>query len=199
MRSVIAASAAAALLAACVAGPPAASVGESAAAPAAEAAAVAGRFQQELAAKLQAAMAAGGPVDAVSVCHEAAPAIAARLSRDSGWNVRRVGTRVRNQDSGRPDGWEQAQLDGFARRHAAGEPLDQLSSYAEVREAGVASQRYMKAIVAGPQCLACHGDPASQPPELRSRLRQLYPQDAATGYRAGELRGAFTLRRPSPQ
>jgi hypothetical protein len=53
-------------------------------------------------------------------------------------------------------------------------------------------------LATAPLCLVCHGDAAAQPPELRARLHELYPADAATGYRAGELRGAFTLRRTVP-
>lgn len=163
----------------------------------AEATSIAARFQQELGAKLQSALAAGGPVAAIDVCHAEAPAMAARISRESGWNVRRVGTRVRNPASGRPDAWEQAQLDAFARRLAAGEPAETLDVHAVVDEGGVATQRYMRAIVTAPLCLVCHGEPLSQPADVRARLRERYPDDDATGYRAGELRGAFTLRRPA--
>ena len=60
-----------------------------------EAAGIADRFQAELQGRLQQAMAAGGPVEAVRVCQVEAPAIASRLSRETGWQVRRIGTRVR--------------------------------------------------------------------------------------------------------
>jgi hypothetical protein len=162
-----------------------------------DAAGVAARFQQELGAKLQSAVAAGGPVAAVEVCHSAAPEIAARISRESGWDVRRVGTRARNPATGRPDAWEQEQLSAFARRMAAGERPETLEARAIVDVGGVPTERYMKAIVTAPVCLACHGDVAVQSAELRAKLRERYPDDAATGYRAGELRGAFTLRRPA--
>jgi hypothetical protein len=163
----------------------------------AEAAKVAARFQQELGAKLQSALAAGGPVGAIEVCFAEAPAIAERVSRESGWDVRRVGTRVRNPASGRPDAWEQAQLDAFARRLADGERPETVDVYAVVDERGLPTERYMKAIVMAPLCVACHGDPTAQPAELRAKLQARYPDDAATGYRAGDLRGAFTLRRPT--
>jgi hypothetical protein len=162
----------------------------------AQAASVAARFQQELGAKLQSAMVAGGPAAAIEVCQAAAPAIAARVSHESGWDVRRVGTRVRNPASGRPDAWERAQLSAFAERIAAGESAETIDAYAVVDDGGVATERYMKAIVTAPACLACHGDPAAQSAEVRAQLGARYPDDRATGYRAGDLRGAFTLRRP---
>lgn len=166
-------------------------------APIDEARAVVAAFQQELATKLSAAMAAGGPVGAIAVCKTEAPAIAARLSRESGWQVKRVGTRVRNPETGVPDAWEQEELKDFARRLAAGAAPATVSVFAETMEASGRSQRYMQAIAVAAPCLACHGDPAAQSPELRAALQSAYPQDAATGYREGELRGAFSLQRPA--
>ena len=163
-----------------------------------EARALVDRFQQELASRLSAAMAEGGPQRAVDVCRLEAPAIASRLSRESGWQVRRVGTRVRNPMTGLPDAWEQQQLAGFARRLAAGEAPAALATYAEVEEPAGRVQRYLRAIPLAPQCLVCHGDRSAQPPELQAMLARDYPHDAALGYRAGELRGAFSLRRLAP-
>jgi SOUL heme-binding protein/Protein of unknown function (DUF3365) len=161
----------------------------------AEAGARANRLQAELSAKLQAAIGAGGPVAAIAVCKLEAPAIAARLSGD-GWQVRRVGTRVRNPASGRPDAWEQAALEQFARRLRAGEPAEGLSVAAVVEDAGGATRlRWMRPIMTGALCVTCHGAVESQSPGLRAALRREYPQDAAVGYAPGELRGAFSVSR----
>jgi hypothetical protein len=161
-----------------------------------EAAALAARFQAELQARLQAALADGGPVHAVTVCREEAPAIASRLANESGWQLRRVGTRVRNPATGVPDTWEQAQLSEFARRMGAGEDAARLRVAVVADEPGGSVLRYMQPIVTAPACLACHGDRAAQSPALREALGRHYPQDQATGYAAGELRGAFSLRKP---
>jgi hypothetical protein len=53
----------------------------------------------------------------------------------------------------------------------------------------------MRAIVLAPPCLACHGAPERMTDETHRALETHYPADRATGYRAGELRGAFSLRR----
>ncbi|GGD52605.1 hypothetical protein GCM10011357_05560 [Lacimicrobium alkaliphilum] len=51
--------------------------------------------------------------------------------------------------------------------------------------------RYMQAIPVDGVCLACHGaDIASSTKQM---LVKYYPHDQATGYKAGELRGAFSL------
>jgi hypothetical protein len=160
-----------------------------------QAQALAARFQSLLQARLLAAMGAGDPVDAIKVCRDEAPAIASLLSRESGWQVRRVGTRVRNPLTGRPDAWERAQLATFARRIESGESPEGLSVWAVVDDPAGKSMRYMKPIVTGPLCLTCHGDVAAQPAALRAALLRDYPHDEATGYAAGELRGAFSLQR----
>jgi len=174
----------------------AAAAGEAPSAAQQEAEALVDRFQKGLAGKLMEAMTEGGPVRAVDVCRVEAPAIASRLSRESGWQVKRVGTRVRNPVTGLPDVWEQRQLEEFARRLAAGEVPPQVTTYAEVDEPAGRVQRYMRAIPVAPPCLVCHGERDQQTDELKALLDREYPHDAAVGYRPGELRGAFSLRRP---
>lgn len=161
-----------------------------------EAARIADRLGSELTARLQAAMAAGGPVAAIEVCRDEAPAIASRLSRETGWQVHRVGTRVRNPHTGQPDAWEQFALQELQRRVSAGQKPEQLVIATTVSEPQGDAFRYVRAIVTGPLCLACHGSPEQQSEALRAALAKAYPHDAATGYALGELRGAFSLRRP---
>jgi hypothetical protein len=163
-----------------------------------EAESLANRFQSELQSKLQAALASGGPVGAIAVCRDEAPGIASRLSRESGWQLKRVGTRVRNPASGSPDEWEQQQLAGFQRRLAAGTPPGALTVVTTVDEPQGRAIRYFRPIMTLPLCLTCHGAVDAQPAELRAALRLDYPHDAATGYAVGELRGAMSLRRALP-
>jgi hypothetical protein len=42
-------------------------------------------------------------------------------------------------------------------------------------------------------CLMCHGDNID--PATAAKLDELYPQDQARGYTAGQVRGAFTLKK----
>lgn len=163
-----------------------------------EALSIIGRFHLELRDKLLAAMGQGGPEKAVTVCKDEAPEIAARLSRETGWQVKRLGTRVRNPLIGLPDAWEQEQLAAFEARIKAGEKADEILLFAEVDEPMGKMQRVMKATPTGSLCLACHGDPTTQSETLRSALKKDYPHDAATGYQKGELRGAFSLKRAAP-
>ena len=48
---------------------------------------------------------------------------------------------------------------------------------------------YAEPIVMQPLCLVCHGEILQ--PEIAARIAELYPDDRATGFKEGDLRGAF--------
>ncbi len=150
-------------------------------------------FMTQLKGELQAGMKAGGPVNAISVCHTKAPEITSSVSKEKGWSIGRTSLKTRNP-SNKPDSWELAVLKKFEERKAAGEDPKKME-FAEVVEAdGKKTFRYMKAIPTGAVCLACHGE--SIKPEVKARLKELYPDDQATGFREGDIRGAFTIKQP---
>jgi len=141
-------------------------------------------------------MKAGGPLAAVKVCSELAPQITAKISREKGWKVTRVGTRVRNPMLGMPDSWEQQVLSKFSERASKGEGFDKMA-YAEIVEEPDGKYfRFMKAIGVKGQCLACHGDTDQMNAEVKKLLKERYPHDKATGYKVGDLRGAVSIKRP---
>ncbi len=157
---------------------------------------VAGTLLTELKAALEAEMAKGKPAEAIEVCSEIAPAIAGRLSRENGWQVRRVGTRVRNPMIGMPDAWDQAALADFQRRAAAGETFDGMTRAEVVTEPSGKYLRFARAIPVGPPCLGCHGPAETLAEPLKAALATRYPHDRATGYAMGELRGAVVIKAP---
>ncbi len=157
---------------------------------------VANGFVKELGEAMTREMTKGGPTAAIKVCAELAPEIAGRLSREHGWRVTRVGTRVRNPLLGMPDAWEQKVLAEFDERAAKGESFAGMTRSEAVNEPDGQYYRFMKPIALQPQCVLCHG-PSDQIPEgIRHVLKQQYPFDAATGYKAGELRGAVSIKQP---
>ena len=139
--------------------------------------------------ELQAAMQSGGAVAGIAVCKEAAPVLAVNVSDETGFTVARTALRVRNPANA-PDGFERETLEDFVARAAAGEPLDTLEVHAVID----GELRYMKAIPMGAMCATCHGTDIA--PEVSAELASAYPDDRATGFVPGEVRGAFTLRRP---
>lgn len=158
---------------------------------------IAAELLTRLGQKLKASMANDGPVAAVSVCKDAAPAIAMGLSAQYGAQVTRVGTRVRNPRSGVPNDWQKAALAEFKTRIEKGEKPADLE-YWKVAEGsdGKPELRYAKAIITQPLCMSCHGKTEDMPAPLLERIRADYPQDQATGYSVGELRGAVVITRP---
>lgn len=56
--------------------------------------------------------------------------------------------------------------------------------------------RYMKAIPMQGMCMTCHGGQELIPDNVKERLATLYPDDQATGFTPGSLRGAFTVSIP---
>lgn len=153
-------------------------------------------FVQQLGEAMQKEMKAGGPVAAVKVCSELAPSITSQISREHGWKVTRVGTRVRNPMLGLPDAWEQQVLAQFQERMNKGEAIDALAFAEVVTEPNGKYYRFMKAIGVQPQCLACHGGENDIKPEVRALIDERYPHDKARGYKAGDLRGAVSIKQP---
>jgi len=162
----------------------------------AEAKKITGEFFAELKGELVKGMKAGGPVTAIGVCHTLAPAIAEKHSQKSGWDVGRTSLRLRNPDNA-PDAWEEMVLQQFEERRSKGEGPDTLAYAEVVEENGEQYYRFMKGIVMPPMeklpCLKCHGENLDQ--TTAAKLDALYPQDQARGYKAGQVRGAFTLKK----
>ena len=155
--------------------------------------ATAKEFMQTLKQELQGGMQDGGPVNAISVCNLSAPAIANTYSVSRGWDVGRTSLKVRNPANA-PDAWERSVLESFEERKGAGEDPAKMEHYEVVSQDGVKELRYMKAIPTAQLCLACHGENVDS--ITRTRLEKLYPDDQALGYKAGDIRGAFSISQP---
>jgi hypothetical protein len=143
------------------------------------------KYATQLKAALQEAMSTGGPVAAIDVCKEHAPAISSELSRESGASIGRTSLRFRNPTNA-PDEWEKNVLASFT---AAGDE--------HLEETASGDTRYMKAIPTGAVCLTCHGTSLS--PEIEANLDARYPHDRARGYALNDIRGAFTIRWPATE
>ncbi len=134
---------------------------------------------------------AGGVASAIPVCQTIAPALAAEASNKHKMTVRRTALKVRNQ-SNKPDAFEARVLAEFAEKITAGADPATLDHGETVTDNGKTTFRYMKAIpTAAEPCLACHGSDLKD--DVKAELSKLYPEDQATGFKAGDLRGAFSV------
>lgn len=140
--------------------------------------------------ELQGGIDQGGPTNALGVCKLAAPALAADASAQSGWRVARTSHKLRNPTSA-PDAFEEKVLADFLARLEKGEKAVDLAYAAVVDTPDGKVFRMIKAIPTQELCLNCHG--AELKPEVKAKLDELYPQDKATGFSVGQMRGVFTL------
>lgn len=152
------------------------------------------QFMQSLKGELQAAMKAGGPVNALDVCHTKAMVITQQHSDAKGWRVARTSLKTRNPANA-PDAWERSVLEKFDARQKTGEAPQTLEYHEVVEQGGRKAFRWMKAIPTAEVCLKCHGGD-SVAPAVEAKLKQLYPTDQARGYAVGDIRGAFTITQP---
>jgi cytochrome c553 len=150
-------------------------------------------FMGDLKSELVKGMKESGPVETIAICNKVAPNLAEAHSQMSRWEVGRTSLKVRNQDNA-PDAWEEAVLKEFESRKAAGEDPMKLIKAEIVQEEGRQFFRMMKAIPTAKACTKCHGEAIAEP--VAAKLDELYPSDKARGYKEGDLRGAFTLKKP---
>lgn len=149
-------------------------------------------FGSDLKHVLKTAMKLEGPIKALEACNIQAGPIAEKNSSSSGWGIARTSLKVRNENNA-PDEWESMTLRQFEQRKSAGEDLKTMEYSETVREGDKLVYRYMKPIPTAGLCVTCHGGDVSE--EITTKVKSLYPNDQATGFKVGDIRGAFTLQK----
>jgi hypothetical protein len=124
---------------------------------------------------------------AVAVCRDEAPAIAAEVVAETGVAVGRTSHRLRSPGNA-PPAWARADVAAAAGRTAA-----EVAPVAYDLGDRVA---LLRPIPTGAACLKCHGPAEGFSPGVRAAISQAYPQDRATGFAEGELRGFFWAEVP---
>lgn len=164
--------------------------------PAERARAAGSAFAAALKSALGAKLAEGGTVGAIDFCHDEAPKIAERVSAEYGVRLGRVPVAGRQRSpANAPAAWQAEVLAAFERDAAAGTPVSALQ---HVRAGGLpagVALRSMRGIAVEPVCLACHGKALAE--DTRAALARRYPGDTATGFEAGDLRGALWVEVPA--
>jgi hypothetical protein len=137
-----------------------------------------GQFQKALMKELKLGL-QQGPTQAIKVCQIKAPQIAAQLSTDQ-IAIGRSTTRLRNPDNQAPH-WVAEILAGYQ----TGTPIKESQTIDLLN----GKQGYIKPIYIRQPCLKCHGTTIA--PDIAAALNEYYPNDQATGYKAGDFRGVF--------
>jgi hypothetical protein len=137
-------------------------------------------LQQALLAKLKTTMESGGPAAAVEVCRTEARAIAETVAKKQGIELGRTSHRVRNPANA-PRPWARAIVEGSAGVKSAAERIRVVDLGERV---GV-----LRPIGTADMCTRCHGAEGDVRRNLGGALAAAYPQDRATGFSPGDLRG----------
>lgn len=143
----------------------------------------AGSLKQELLAAIK----EGGLVNGIGVCNTVAPHIAEANSNEN-WTISRTSLRTRNPVN-TPTDWQKMQLLAMDKQPVKdGKPVE---FWEVVETSGQPEFRYMSAIPTQTLCLGCHGKSIDN--GVKAKLAELYPEDQATGFSEGDLRGAFVV------
>ncbi len=137
-------------------------------------------LQRALLTRLTAAMTSGGPAAAVEVCRTDARTIAESVAKAQGLELGRTSHRLRNPANA-PRAWARPAVDAAAGSNAASEGLRVFDLGDRV---GV-----LRPIGTAEACTKCHGAADEVHRNIGATLAAAYPQDRATGFAPGDLRG----------
>ena len=132
---------------------------------------------------------------AIQTCNIQAPILTAQSHADSPLTIRRTSLKLRNRTNA-PDAWEVSVLNKFEQQLAQGTPIDQLIFSEVISNNEKKVRRFMRAIPTQGVCLSCHGDEMTLSTEVKNMLNKEYPNDLATGFAVGDIRGAFSVSQP---
>lgn len=138
---------------------------------------------KRLSSELMATMSNGGPSAAIEVCSQKAPTIAAEVGQELGVAIGRTSFKLRNPTN-KPPEWAET----FVAQRTADPQFVEL----EDQRTGALLPIRLKA-----QCLVCHGPKNAISEDVREQLATLYPDDSATGFKDGDLRGWFWVEVPA--
>lgn len=134
----------------------------------------------------------GGALQAVNVCSDTAADLAVKYSEAENVVVKRVSNKNRN-DNNFPDVYEQKALSDFEKLLAEGRLNSETSKIEKVIINGKYVVKYFKPIIVSAPCLNCHGTESQISEKVAQVLKQKYPNDKATGYKIGDMRGAVSV------
>lgn len=137
---------------------------------------------EQLSNALASALDESDPGAAIAVCRDLAPRLAREVGEERGVSIGRTSWKLRNPANSPPD-WAQALVAARVEHPSTLVHDDgRLGTLLPIRVAS--------------RCLACHGDEAGLSDQVRMALAAAYPDDRATGFADGDLRGWFWIEVP---
>lgn len=138
---------------------------------------------------LMRALKTGGPLHALEFCHVRAYPLTDSMAKQLKVSIRRVSDRPRNPKNAADENETEIIKQFKAQLAEGGKPEGHLNRNQE----GQILAYYP--IITNGMCLQCHGKVGKElKPKTYKKIKSLYPNDQAVGYRAGEVRGAWGIR-----
>lgn len=137
-----------------------------------------------------------GLAGTLSVCYYQTKAAIAETEKKLGVRLKRTSLAIRNPENA-PDAYEAEILRQYAALAKSGERLPDEGIDRRPGEDGKTVYRYVRPIVMKEMCIGCHGPVDRLDPDVRSRLQEKFPRDAAVGYRPGDFCGIMSVTIPS--
>lgn len=127
--------------------------------------------------ELMKSMSENSPAKSVNVCKSRAPEIAKSVSEEMGVRIGRTSFKLRNDKNKAPE---------WAANFVSDRVEDPIDVELPNNGLGVLLPIRLKAT-----CTICHGDPKQIGPDVKVAIATNYPNDEATGFSEGDIRGYF--------
>jgi hypothetical protein len=129
-----------------------------------------------------------GAVAAVPFCHANVKSIAkgAAKKRIEKYEFGRTSHKIRNA-ANNPQPWSINYLKQFE-----GKKKGEMTQEHVVHSLEDGKRIYLEPLYVEAKCLTCHGEHVG--PEVSKKIKELYPQDQATGFKLGEFRGFIWVK-----
>jgi hypothetical protein len=139
--------------------------------------------------RLTKAIVKGGIENAINVCNEVAQKMMDSISTANGIVIKRTSLNVRNTKNA-PDRYDIDMLNNYNKLKAEGKGIASDGIEQENRQV-----KLYVPIITEKLCLQCHGTPDTDvKPNIVKLIKKLYPEDKATGYKEGDIRGAWVVQ-----
>lgn len=152
-----------------------------------EASLLADTLKKSLMTQVKEKLNAEGAVEAVKFCHANVRDLAKSAAGKylNKYEFGRTALRVRNSQN-KPQDWMKPYLDKFQHTTSS------RPAKAEVIVLKDGKKAYLEPIYLQGMCLNCHGSNVSS--GVSQKIKELYPDDKATGFRVGEFRGIIWVK-----
>jgi len=141
---------------------------------------------QKLGGELKGQMKSAGAIGALNFCSQNALNLTAQVASETKTSIKRLSLKNRNPLNA-PSAQESALLNKWDALAKAGQPLP---PHELVQVSDTAAVYYKPILINNEACLKCHGNVEG---ELAKEIRAAYPDDKATGYKMGDLRGMIAV------